>query len=151
MKPVSKNWDNQLQKIHTYGSGGKFEDHVDSIHANKQVATVVPPCLRNPLVEFYASDASDTTVKFLSLTLQRDPKRISSNVATEESRTVKEVEKMTVHLIVDKNNGAMLVHDTEEVGNEPADGYNTYFVACMIIRSNPRKAGSSLNQRVRAC
>jgi hypothetical protein len=44
-------------------------------------------------------------------------------------------EEITVHLIVDKNNGATCVHETGETGNEPADGYNTYFVACMIIRS----------------
>jgi hypothetical protein len=64
-----------------------------------------------------------------------------SNVATEGITTlVKEVEKTTVHLIVDKNNGAMRVHDTEEMGNEPADGYNTYFVACMIIRCKGKPA-----------
>jgi hypothetical protein len=41
----------------------------------------------------------------------------------------------TVHLIVDQNNGAMRVHYCGETGNEPADGYTSYFVACMIIRS----------------
>ncbi len=51
-----------------------------------------------------------------------------------------EVEKITAHLIVDKRNGALRVHETEEMGNEPADGYNTYFVGCMIIRSNGKLA-----------
>ncbi len=41
MKPVYKNWTYRLYKIHMYGPGGKFEDHVDTLHRNNHVATIV--------------------------------------------------------------------------------------------------------------
>jgi hypothetical protein len=41
MKPVLKKWTYHLYKIHMYGPGGKFEDHVDTLHQSNHVATVV--------------------------------------------------------------------------------------------------------------
>jgi hypothetical protein len=65
-----------------------------------------------------------------------------SIAATREKKKQKKAAKKsvtrkesTVHLIVDKKNGATCVHDCGETGNEPADGYTSYFVACMVIRS----------------
>ncbi len=56
------------------------------------------------------------------------------SVVTGGNKKKRKIEKSTVHLIVDRNNGAMCVHETGETGNEPADGYTSYFVACVIIR-----------------
>jgi hypothetical protein len=65
-----------------------------------------------------------------------------SIAATREKKKQKKAAKKsvtrkesTVHLIVDEKNGATCVHDCGETGNEPADGYTSYFVACMVIRS----------------
>lgn len=41
MKPAGSTWRYQLYKLHMYGPGGKFEDHVDTLHAADHVATVV--------------------------------------------------------------------------------------------------------------
>jgi hypothetical protein len=56
-----------------------------------------------------------------------------SSTATGGNRKRKQVG--TVHLIVDKNNGAVRVHKTGgHLGNEMSDDYTSYFAACMIIR-----------------
>jgi 2OG-Fe(II) oxygenase superfamily len=41
MKPPGKQWTYQLYKIHMYGPGGKFNKHVDTLHAENHVATLI--------------------------------------------------------------------------------------------------------------
>jgi hypothetical protein len=41
MKPKLRRWTYHLYKIHMYGPGGKFEEHVDTLHTSNHVATVV--------------------------------------------------------------------------------------------------------------
>jgi hypothetical protein len=58
--------------------------------------------------------------------------------ASEKSRVV--------HLIVDEKNGATRIHDCGQTGNEPADGYTSYFVACMIIRPIEKENSAAMQQ-----
>jgi 2OG-Fe(II) oxygenase superfamily len=41
MKPPGKRWEYQLYKIHMYGPGGKFNKHVDTLHTENHVATLI--------------------------------------------------------------------------------------------------------------
>lgn len=41
MAPPSVTWRAELYKMHLYGPGGKFDEHMDTLHANNHVATIV--------------------------------------------------------------------------------------------------------------
>jgi len=41
MKPDGVEWECKLYKMHIYGVGGKFDEHMDTLHADNHVATLV--------------------------------------------------------------------------------------------------------------
>ncbi len=59
------------------------------------------------------------------------------------------IKKRTIHLLVDSNNSALQIHDSGETGNEAADGYSSYYVACMIITYNETGKPAATKQKCR--